>query len=269
MEPPQRRGLCEGSAPHRSSCLELSTTNHFVEKSGLRSRVGWNRFSARGRVNCNSPTSCLNERRGAASVACLLVLLIGLIGDPKATGPLQPPTRSLAEAAIYSVLISDSRCSGVGAVGARGRRPVVVRDPVRPQSQWWWNAFPHSDFLEGIPKWLPGIRTETVQSFVADANESPDRRAAVFEELPVDVISRAEVEVLFREGDGWLVFYKGHPAASGLVELSPLGFSADGVEALGYCGRTSESLSGSGFLVHLRHDGQQWRAVSWRQVWQS
>ncbi len=197
------------------------------------------------------------------------LLLIGVLGDPQGTGPLQTPARSPAEAAIYSVLISDSQCSGVGAVGARGGRPVVVRDPVRPERQWWWNAFPHTDFLGSIPKWLPGVRTETIQSFVTGATEFPDRRAAVFERLPVDVISRAEVEALSRKGNGWLAFYKRHPAASGLIEFSPLGFSADGLEALGYCGRTSESLSGSGFLVHLRHDGQQWRAVSWRQVWQS
>ena len=120
----------------------------------------------------------------------------------------------------------------------------------------------------GRVEWLPGVRTETVQSFVAGASESPDRRADVFDEPPVDVISRAEVEALSREGS-WPTFYKRYPAASGLIEFSPLGLSADCVEALGYCGRTSESLSGAGFLVHLRHDGRQWRAVSWRQVWQS
>jgi hypothetical protein len=96
-----------------------------------------------------------------------ILLLIGVLGDPNGQVFLQTPARSLAEAAIYSELISDSRCSGVGAVGAHGRRPVVVRDPVRPERQWWWNAFPHTDFLGSIPKWLPGIRTETVRSFVA------------------------------------------------------------------------------------------------------
>jgi hypothetical protein len=219
----------------------------------------WSRRSVAAFARARRPTA-QSLRLILVSVSGILLIALGLAAS-------QLP--ATAEAAIYSELISDSRCSGVGAVGAHGRRPVVVRDPVRPERQWWWNAFPHTDFLGSIPKWLPGIRTETVQSFVAHASESPDRRAAVFEELPVDVMSRAEVEVLFREGDGWLEFYKRHPAASGLIEFSPLGFSADGVEALGYCGRTSESLSGSGFLVHLRHDGQQWRAVSWRQVWQS
>ena len=198
-----------------------------------------------------------------------ILVLIGVFSDPKGTGPLQAPGRSQGAAAVYSVLISDSRCSGVGALDAKGRRPVVVREPVLPERQWWWNAFPHTDFLGSIPKWLPGIRAETVQSFVANSSEATDRPPAAFEELPVDVISRAEVEALSREGGFWPAFYKRHHSASGLIEFSLLGFSADGAEALGYCGRTSESLSGSGFLVHLRHDGQQWRAVSWRQVWQS
>jgi hypothetical protein len=172
-------------------------------------------------------------------------------------------------AQVYAVMLADSRCSGVGAAGARGRDLVLVREAVVPDRQWWWNAFPHTDFVREIPVWLPGITAATIQSFATRAARPSDLDSALAERLELEWISQGEIDDLRREGEFWPLFYKRHPSATGLIGLSRLGFGADGREALGYCGRTSETLSGSGFLVLLRSDGQRWKAVAWRQVWQS
>ena len=181
----------------------------------------------------------------------------------------QSDNNSRAVARAYAAMLADSRCSGAGAVGARGRDLVVLREAVVPDRQWWWNAFPHTDFVRDIPAWLPGVTPDTVQSFTKRAARPSDLDPALAETLPVSWISRAEVDALASEGAFWPLFYKRHSSASGLIALSHLGFRTDGREALGYCGRTSESLSGNGFLVLLRSDGERWRAVAWRQVWQS
>lgn len=78
-----------------------------------------------------------------------------------------------------------------------------------------------------------------------------------------------ELDALAKDGGFWQSFYRLFPSATGLIELSSVGFAPDLREALAYCGRTSESLSGSGYLVLLRHDDDRWQTVVWKQVWQS
>jgi hypothetical protein len=145
---------------------------------------------------------------------------------------------------------------------------VVVRELVVPIRQWWWNAFPHSDFPRQIPTWLPEIGSDTLRDFIeftADASLVESLESG----LRVAWISRADLEEIGRQDWFWREFYRRHPSATGYIELSRLGWSSGRREALGYCGRMSESLSGTGLLVILRHDGQHWAAVRWRQVWQA
>jgi len=177
--------------------------------------------------------------------------------------------RTLAAPAVYAAMLADSRCSGMGTPGARGRDLVVLREVVVPMRQWWWDAFPHSDFPKQIPTWLPGIRSDTLQRFL-ELN-APDSLVEPFlgSGLAVTWISRSDIEQLGSRGGFWQEFYSRHPSATGYIELSSLGWSSDGREALAYCGHTSDSLSGSGFLVLLRYDSQRWTAIRWRQVWQS
>lgn len=153
--------------------------------------------------------------------------------------------------------------------GAPGRDLVVVRDLVEPSRQWWWNAFPHSDFPKQIPNWLPGIRSDTLQSFLGLSAPDSLVDLSVGNGPAFAWINRADIERLSTQGAFWQEFYRQHPSASGYIELSSLGWSGDRRQALGYCGRTSGSLSGSGFLVLLRYDDERWSAIRWRQVWQS
>ena len=178
----------------------------------------------------------------------------------------QAPT--MAASSVYTAMLADSRCSGKGTAGARGRDLVMVHDVVVPMRQWWWNAFPHSDFPEQIPTWLPEIRSDTLQSFLELSARDSLVDLSVESGLALAWINRADMEQLSTRGAFWQEFSRRHPSASGYIELSSLGWSGDRRQALGYCGRTSESLTGNGFLVLLRYD-ERWSAIRWRQVWQS
>jgi hypothetical protein len=168
-------------------------------------------------------------------------------------------TRTLAAPPVYAAMLADSRCSGAGTPGARGRDLVVLREAVVPMRQWWWNAFPHSDFPKQIPTWLPGIRSDTLQHFLELSAHDSLVEPSLGSGFAVVWISRADIEQLGSRGGFWHEFYGRHPSATGYIELSSLGWSRDGREALGYCGRTSDSLSGSGFLVLLRYDSLRFR----------
>jgi len=143
-------------------------------------------------------------------------------------------------------------------------------------AKWWCRCasgggthFRTAIFPKQIPTWLPGIRSDTLQRFL-ELN-APDSLVEPFlgSGLAVTWISRSDIEQLGSRGGFWQEFYSRHPSATGYIELSSLGWSSDGREALAYCGHTSDSLSGSGFLVLLRYDSQRWTAIRWRQVWQS
>jgi hypothetical protein len=203
------------------------------------------------------------------ALAIWLVTALGVaasIGAPIRERPQD--TRALAAPLVYAAMLADSRCSGVGTAGARGPDLVVVREAVVPMRQWWWDAFPHSDFPKQIPTWLPGIRSETLQSFLELTAPNSLLDSSVGS-VAVAWINRTDIEQLGSRGGFWQEFYRRHSSATGYIELSSLGWSSDAREALGYCGRTSESLSGSGFLVLLRYAGERWMPVRWRQVWQS
>ena len=145
-------------------------------------------------------------------------------------------------------------CRGARSVSSDS--PVVVERVSSPRLPW-------------TDSWLPGIRPETLQSFLHVGARDALLDDSLATRLPLAWISRAEIEQLSARRAFWQEFYTRHPSATGYVELSSLGWSSDRQEALGYCGRISDSLSGTGFLVLVRSDRSRWRAVHWRQVWQS
>ena len=57
--------------------------------------------------------------------------------------------------------------------------------------------------------------------------------------LPARVVSEADLTTLFRRHpDAWAAFFREHPGAPGLVELSPVRLSPDGRVAETYVGRS-------------------------------
>jgi len=119
------------------------------------------------------------------------------IGLSKARSEQHPP---LATSPVYAAMLADSRCSGAGMAGAPGRDLVVVRDLVEPSRQWWWNAFPPSDFPKQIPNWLPGIRSDTLQSFLGLSAPDSLVDLSVGNGPAFAWINRADIERLSTQG---------------------------------------------------------------------
>ena len=86
--------------------------------------------------------------------------------------------------------------------------------------------------------------------------------------LPARVMTEAELSVLFRNNpDAWAAFFREHPGAAGLVELSAVRLSADGARAATYVGRSCGEHCGNvwRFVAQRRPDGV-WRVDTLRWV---
>jgi hypothetical protein len=78
--------------------------------------------------------------------------------------------------------------------------------------------------------------------------------------LPATVMDQAALAKLFRRyPDAWAAFFRAHPGAAGLVELSPVRLSRDGLMAETYVGRSCGEHCRSAWRLTVRRDaGGRW-----------
>lgn len=68
---------------------------------------------------------------------------------------------------------------------------------------------------------------------------------------------------------GWDLFYGKYPNSSGIVNVSRVGFSPSGDDALVYLGHRSHWKAGTGYLVLLHKNNADWAVVKSVVVWMS
>ena len=84
----------------------------------------------------------------------------------------------------------------------------------------------------------------------------------------VRIFFENEREDIFYAGD-WELYYQSYPKSLGIAEISRVGFSDSGDEALLYCVKISGWMAGSGIYVLLRlHDGT-WTIEDTYKYWLS
>jgi hypothetical protein len=127
----------------------------------------------------------------------------------------------------------------------------------------------HEDFsVEALPKEILEKGKDVVLSKDAVANflrVSPEITALDREQfagLPLVLSSRAEVDDVFENKDGWEAL-----GASTIVRFSRIGYSCDGNQALLYRSQSCGGLCGSGDLVILEKKGDKWQVVLTRMLW--
>jgi hypothetical protein len=82
------------------------------------------------------------------------------------------------------------------------------------------------------------------------------------------LISSDEISKIFqRKGDGWKKFYELYPKSSGFWDLSPVGYSDDGLEALVYVGHHCGYLCGTGHLLLLAKENGTWVMENKTMLW--
>ena len=69
--------------------------------------------------------------------------------------------------------------------------------------------------------------------------------------------------------DGWNRYYASNPESQGYLEISRVGLSTDGRQALLYVGRQAGMMDGRGAMLLMEDDGIRWRVVSAVRLWGS
>jgi hypothetical protein len=157
---------------------------------------------------------------------------------------------------VYSDLLGGES----GASGQRRRRVVT--------SETGWD----SRYNHDIESWLrEGVARDTIDDFIAQNKASVVLKDRFSEDVGVLLVSRREIRKVFSQGsdDGWKEFYKRFPESGGTTNLSRVGFSKDGKQALVYIGRQAFSLAGRGRLAILSWNGKNWKLTKYIELWVS
>src|SRR4029450_1614840 len=195
----------------------------------------------------------------------VLLILAALLTPQSATD-----TGNLSDRrAGYRAVLRDARCRGSGRPGVKGDRPVLLREVVNPIEQAWWQYGPAPGLAERLPKMIQGLRAELLQEYLRVNVTRSQFTEDEARQLGADLVSRAELDQMGKTAWIWTAFYQRFPSATALVELSVPVIDRAAGEALLYCGESTGSLAGRGFLILLRNGSAGWVPVFWQELWVS
>lgn len=129
-------------------------------------------------------------------------------------------------------------------------------------------------FFDSDPNWgfrsdsKQAPRSQTVANFRARLKNSCAIRPLFKAQISPHLVSNDEISKLFKQkGDGWKRFYKHYPKSSGIWNLSPVGYSDDGREALVYVAHGCGGLCGTGHLFLLAKQDGVWVVKNRTMLW--
>jgi len=107
-----------------------------------------------------------------------------------------------------------------------------------------------------------GLSQDAVANLLRmSADQTPLAREH-FENLPIVLTSQAEIDDVFQNKGGWSAL-----GASTILRFSRIGFNCSRDQALLYRSQSCGLLCGSGQLLILEKDGEQWQTVSTLFLW--
>lgn len=163
------------------------------------------------------------------------------------------------EYAVYSALISDMYVRD-------GSKSITILIETRASKS------PHSDLAETLQRVrggiAGGITSDVINDFL-EKNLQPSPLTNRFNSIgEYRLLSREEVERIFQKGGGWVEYHSNYHA-QGIVELSRVGFSHGGEQALVYTGIQSGLKTGVGYYVLLVKESEGWRIKDKVEIWAS
>jgi hypothetical protein len=89
--------------------------------------------------------------------------------------------------------------------------------------------------------------------------------------MPLLLLDRRALALLPREDPDkyWQEYYQRFPGASGIIELSAIGYSADGSAGVLMVDTGCGSLCGNGYIVVVKRDRGLWRLARIQNTWVS
>jgi len=119
---------------------------------------------------------------------------------------------------------------------------------------------PEAELLRDLRRWLPRLRADTAADFV--------RRQRGPEPLPPGMKWPARATLGWRDGfEDWETFYREHPGSLGIATIAPVGFSADGHQALVLIAHLEDYEGGSGDAYVLELVGGTWHVIQQEMIW--
>jgi hypothetical protein len=111
------------------------------------------------------------------------------------------------------------------------------------------------------------LQAETLNDYLAKNEETYE----LGKRFPLDVqyvlISEAELNKIFEEGEGWDQFYSTYPNSQGTMTLSRVGFNTNVDQALVYVGNQAHYLAGIGYYVLLAKEQGAWVVENAVMAW--
>ena len=188
----------------------------------------------------------------------VLVPLFLVAQSPESRGSEVTPE----EYAIYSRLLQHFDLAG---------RPLVITAQTSVDDD---KEVLRNDLLRHMTREFPVPYPKTIADFKAKNTH----RFQLDRNLPgIDSYKLVSPEELNKLWDGckagqtcgWDSFYSKYPDSSGIVNVSRVGFSPSGDDALVYLGHRSHWKAGTGYLVLLHKNNGEWTVVKSVVVWMS
>jgi len=120
---------------------------------------------------------------------------------------------------------------------------------------------------DALDRLASDVGTELIANFRA-ANAKP---LALEQQFTITAdymfISKEELKEIFKDNDGWKIFYGKYPGSFGILSLSRPGFNAAMDTALVYVGQQSDWLAGAGHFVLMKKIDNTWTLQGKQMIW--
>ena len=120
---------------------------------------------------------------------------------------------------------------------------------------------------------LPEVDSAMARDLASRSHERHSLQALATLQLriPVLLLNRSMLASLPREDPDkyWEQYYQRFPGASGIIELSAIGYSADGSAGVLMVDTGCGSLCGNGYIVVVKRDRGLWRLTKIENTWVS
>lgn len=167
------------------------------------------------------------------------------------------------EYAIYSRLIQHFDLTG---------QPLVITSATSVDDE---KELLRNDVLRHLTREFPSPSSKAIADFKAKNARSFDLDRKIPGVTSYALVPRGELDKFWdnctqaKQDCGWDLFYSKYPSSSGIVTLSRVGFTSTGEDALVYLGNRRHWKSGTGYLVLLHKNGEEWDIVKSVVAWMS
>lgn len=137
---------------------------------------------------------------------------------------------------------------------------VVVRERFDPRGQ---ANIPDEYLRENFKE----IEETTLKDFADKSNQDVSVERQLHLKLPYVILGDEEMNALFSIQDGWDNFYKKFESATGIIQISRVGFNVEHSQALVCIGEQSYWLAGYGAYFLLEKQNGLWKIADSTNAW--